>query len=332
MYTMNELTKINQEFILHHYNLMESDLNKANNFVKLIEETRSTLEPKAGDILRYTDEHGTYYGHTHIEKISVEDGKIYASVCEHPYIPFISKANNGIYCNTSGGAWHSLDITNFIYKGTEKKTFQDWGHCGACASGTVKFDASVSVWEYIAENNPYFNEGTKEHYTTKDFNKHYISYRSEPSEMGYKFFADGIAWKNELDFQAWLHTFNGVVFRGNWENQIVVWTWKENQKHVSPKEFETINGIEDALLCNGIQRCKRVYDEENHIVNTYFVWYWDDEETENLSFSEKAMKQNEIREKYYTLDWRTHRENEHARRGIEAGTIKTVDLSKFLEL
>lgn len=83
-----------------------------------------------------------------------------------------------------------------------------------------------------------------------------------------------MAWGNENAWQVWLKTFRGVVFE--YDSYFgVVWYWKEKQHHVSPEEYDKINGFEDSMLCNGLRRCKRIYDEENHVVNTYFVWYWD---------------------------------------------------------
>ena len=87
------------------------------------------------------------------------------------------------------------------------------------------------------------------------------------------------AWKTEEDFQAWLRTFRGVVEPGNWKNQLIVWTYKNIEHHLSPEEYEDLNVPEDTFLMNGsIRRCKRVYDDKSYIVHTYFVWYWDEPE------------------------------------------------------
>ena len=143
-YTKETLTEINDRFCRAHYHgITDSDLVMANDYVRLIEITRSSKTPKAGDRIRYTNKYGDYYEYAHIEY--VRDGIV--NVCECPYVPFIGKnrIGDGIYCNTSGGAWTNIPVENLTYVGTEEKTFQDWGHDGACADGTVQFKANVSV-------------------------------------------------------------------------------------------------------------------------------------------------------------------------------------------
>lgn len=95
MYTIESLREINGRFTCDH-TLNQSDVDMANKYVKIIETSRSTTQPKAGDILRLTDQYGEYYGHAHIEKIS-EDSEI--NYCESAYVPFIWGNDDGIRCN-----------------------------------------------------------------------------------------------------------------------------------------------------------------------------------------------------------------------------------------
>lgn len=323
-YTKETLSKINGRFLSTHICMSEHDVAMANDYVDLIESTRSKEIPKAGDRIRYTNKYGDYYECAHIEY--VRDGE--ANVCEIPYTPFIWKDENGngIKCSTSGGAWTNIPVEKLKYVGTEEKKFCDWGWCGACADGAIDFIANVSVWEYVEEQ--------KYPYTTRTHERMYVTY--DPSgkrgDSRYTFFGNhngmsSKAWETELDFQAWLHTFRGKVFKGNWHNQLIVWHWKDKHIHVSPKEFEAIDAPEDTLLMNArFLRCKRTYDEENYTVNTYYVWYWDEPDKD---WREAAMEQNEIRRKFYEIGTR---ENSLAIREIAMDKVAPINLSEFIEL
>ena len=318
-YTKETLTEINFRFYNAHYIITDSDLAMANDYVRLIERTRSTETPKAGDRIRYTNKYGDYYGHAHIE--CVEDGV--ANICEQPYVPFIWKNRNedGISCSTSGGAWTNIPVEKLTYVGTEEKTFCDWGHCHACADGSVEFRANVSVWEYNENEMPY---------STKTHNKMYVYYRDKADDYGYRFTGtegamSSKAWRNKLEFQAWLETVKGEVFKRNNDNQIIVWYWKQKKVHVSPEEYEALELPEDTMLMNGYRRCKRKYDETEHTVTTYYVWYWEDD---SMEFYARMAHQNQVRKAYENT---SGVENELARRKIETGVIKPIDVMKYFK-
>lgn len=315
-YTKETLTAINDRFCNAHYpGITDSDLAMANDYVRLIESTRSNKTPKAGDRIRYTNKYGDYYECAHIEY--VRDGVV--NICERPYVPFIGEDVNGdgIYCSTSGGAWTNILVDKLTYVGTEEKTFCDWGHDHACADGAVEFKANVSVWEYNENEQPY---------STKTHNKMYVYYRDKADEYGYKFTGESIAWRNELEFQAWLETVKGEVFKGYNHNQILVWYWKQKEVHVSPEEYDALELSEDSMMMNGLRRCKRKYDEDNHTVTTYFVWYWKDD---SMEFYERLSHQNQVRKAYEIT--RTGVENELARRNIETGVVKPIDVMSYFK-
>ena len=165
-------------------------------------------------------------------------------------------------------------------------------------------------------------------FTTKDFDRVYVSFNPNRKDTNYIYFADKNgcsfkAWENKEDFQAWLRTNRAEVFKGFWDNQYVVWIWKNIEHHVSPTEFDSLDLPEDTFLMNGaIRRCKRKYDEGTHTIHTYYVWYWNDP---NKDFYEAATEQNEIREKLYTLDRRTP-ENQIAKRELATGKVKPIKL------
>ena len=79
-YTIDTLREINARFCGSHI-LMNYDVDKANMYVELIENTRSEKTPNVGDCVRYTNEYGDYYGTAHIEK--ADENEIY--ICERLY-------------------------------------------------------------------------------------------------------------------------------------------------------------------------------------------------------------------------------------------------------
>lgn len=316
MYTLKTLSEINQRFLSAHYELLQTDVNKANKCIELIEKSRTTEKPMCGDIVRYTTENGEYYAHAFIE--SIQDGQAYIAEHSSVYACANEEFEDGFSCHVSaGGAFHYIPVDHMVYIGTEEKRFWHFGHCGGCADGGIDFYATVNVWECN------LNKGR---YSTKTHNKYYIYYDPEPEKRKspYHFTTNGKAWKTETDFQAWLRTFRGIVEPGNWKNQLIVWTYKNVEHHCSPEEYEDLNAPEDTFLMNGsIRRCKRIYDDKNFIVHTYYVWYWDDPEKD---FYERATEQNATI-KSYEFDWREHRkENEYAREELKRGMAYPTEL------
>lgn len=316
MYTPEILSKINQRFLSAHYELTESDVEKVNTCVELLEKSRTPEKPMPGDIVQYTDEHGNYYSSAFIEK--VEDNKAYIAEHANSYLDLNEESETGISVFVSaGGAFHYIPLEQMIYtdKQTERR-FWHFGHCGGCADGGIDFYATVNVWEC---------DLNEERYSTRTHDKHYISYDPEPDKFGgnYQFVSDKHkAWKTEEDFQAWLRTFRGVVEPGG-TKLFVVWAYKQVEHHCSPEEYAALKAFEDTFLMNGsVRRCKRIYDDKNYTVHTYYVWYWNDPEKD---FYERAAEQNEIIDSY-TLDWRTHKENEYARKELNSGKIQTINL------
>ena len=263
MYTLETLKQINARFECDH-TLRNSDVEMANKYVEIIENSRSADMPKVGDRVRYTNEYGEYYGRAHIEK--VEDGEVY--ICESPYVPFIWKKGDGIGCSTSGGAWCYLPLGEFKYLGKELKTFCDWGNCGACGNGAVEFQAEVSLWEYTDPNNRYAP------FTTKDYGREFISYRVDQfgnptNGSNYRYFGDGIAFETHKDYKAWLRTYRGIEMPGVWENQTVVFKYRESEYYITKDEWDALDYPIDTRMCNGIIFVKVKYDDENHCIHTY---------------------------------------------------------------
>ena len=305
-YTVETLAKENPSY----FGIVdETDVKIANNLIELIESTRSKETPKAGDYLIYTDKYGDYHRHAHIEYTT--ENRYGGNVCDNGSCAFIGakEDKSGIWCQGSGGPWSDVPISEMKYVGEEEKSFWTWGSVGARANGGIYFKAKVSVWEYT-DPNPEI-----EGYTSKDYAKFYVSDSGANTkytkETGYRYHISNggcmncTAFKEKADYDAWLKTFRGVEFDRGERASKIVWAWKE-ERHgsISPKEFEALELPEDTFLMNGrIRRCKRKYDEETHTVHTYYVWYWETDENED--WRDSAMRQNEIREKYYELPWGT---------------------------
>ena len=322
-YNLDSLKKMKGRFCGCHV-MNESDVLKANKFVDLIESTRSTTEPKIGNIVQYTNEYGDFYESAHIERIHGDE----VIICEIPHTPFIqaNKEHNGIYCTTSGGSWCNLKKKKLVYIGKMPKTFCDWGNCGPCADGAVEFSAETSVWKYADENNKFISK-YGHIFTTKDYDKIYVSFNPGRKNSMYIYFSDGKAWESKEDLQAFLRTYRAEVFKGYWQNQFVAWIWKEEKHQISPSEFDFLDLPEDSFLINGnILKCKRKYDNEKHIIHTYYVWYW---EVPGKDFFEVAHEQNTIREEKYTLDYLTTPEYMLARKEFDEGIAEPIKINKI---
>lgn len=305
-YTVETLAEINGRFTNAHWKIEQSDVDMVNEFIELIGKSRSTT-PKAGDIVQYTNEYGEYFSNAHIE--SVEDGVIY--LCEHANT-YISKDDKEIHCNSSGGTWKHIEVDKLKFIGTTERRFWHFGHCGACADGGIDFYATVNVWKCDLNEEPF---------STKTHDKYYISH-SNRKDSDYHYFASqngtsSCAWKTEKEFQAWLRTHRAVI------NNNAVWTYKEEKHHVSPEVYDKLDAIEDVMQMNGKRLCKRIYDDKNFTLHTYFVWYWDDPTIED--YGERYTKQNEIR-KQYELDY-TAIVNSYATEELRTGKAKPIKVN-----
>lgn len=93
--------------------------------------------------------------------------------------------------------------------------FKNWENCGACTNGAVSFTAKVPLCSY-SEPDPIYGDFTTEtwrqYYLTKDTGK--------DARNLYQGF--DMAFRTEKDFRQFLKDYEGTVFKGNWENQIVL--------------------------------------------------------------------------------------------------------------
>lgn len=310
-YTVETLKKENYHFDYEH-GITESDVMKVNKIIDAIENSRSTERIQVGDVVQYTNEYGEYFPHAMITNIYdnteiCENGNMYTNIHE------------GEFCHsTSGGSFSHYEMKGFTYIGKTTRTFWTFGHNGACANGGVYFTATVNLWEC---------NDNKEMFSTKTHDKYYLSYRKSDSD--YQYFASksgGMsdnAWRTAKEMQAWLRTKRAIVTGENTWGGAIIWTYKEVKHHCSNTEYDALNVTEDIFLMNGSKRrCKRVYDDENCIIHTYFVWYWEDDSQE---FYARMSAQNKIIDSY-KVDYSTNEVNKIALEELRSGKVKPLQI------
>ncbi len=258
-YSIETLKKRNVSYD-HEHRLTQEDVDMANRYVELIERTRSEITPQVGDRLVYVSRHGDRYGNALIEAVNKKQGLL--SVCEQPYVPFVWAEGESIRLSVSGGAFHSIDPKELKFVKWTEGSFKDWGHCGACGNGTVSFTANVPLWSYH-EPEPLYGD-----FTTETYRRFYLNKRKE-SEEGNLYQGYDAAFQDETDFQQFLEDYDGTVFQGNWENQIVVWCFHREYVFLPLAEWEKINTLAvERRLAFHPEQVKIVKDMEQHI--TYF--------------------------------------------------------------
>ena len=265
-YTIETLMPLNITYHMKH-GIKQSDVDMANKYRAIIEASRTDNQIQPGDMVEMTTKHGDYYQNAHIESRDKETGRW--SVCEQPYIPFINLTDteDNITCSTSGGAWSGVD-NNLKLLGKRVKYFKDWGYNGCRASGAVTFEAEVNVWEYKHPESLY------REYSTKDYDKQYITYCVDESGnpkdgSPYRYIGKSIAFINKEEYTTWLKTFRGVEFKGNWPNQTVVFLYKRIQKLVSKEEYDALPLLTDTRWCNGTIEVKVHYDDSARTITEY---------------------------------------------------------------
>lgn len=305
-YTVETLKKENYRFD-NMYGITDADVTKVNNLITMIESSRTQEHIQIGDTVQYTNEYGDYFQHALITNINddveiCERGSMYTYIYE------------GKFCHsTSGGSFSHHNINDFTYIGKTTRTFWTFGHNGMCANGGIYFTVTVNLWEC---------NDNKEMFSTKTHDKYYLSYR-QSKNGDYQYFVDNHAWRTEEEMQAWLRTYRAIVTGTTWGGS-VVWTYKEVEHHCSNTEYEALNATEDIFLMNGNKRrCKRVYDDENCILHTYFVWYWKDD---TLDFYERSSIQNKIIDSY-KVDYFTNEENKIALEELRSGKVKPLEIN-----
>lgn len=121
MYTLETLSKINKRFLSAHYDIWQTDVDKANTCVERIEKSRTPKKPMPGDIVRYTDKLGHYHPHAYIEKIQGDQAHICISAGVYCY-PDDEKENGFHAYVSAGGPFCTIPLKkNDFYRRTRRK-------------------------------------------------------------------------------------------------------------------------------------------------------------------------------------------------------------------
>ena len=240
-YTLETLKKENELFD-RYYGLDESDVEKVNRIIEMIERSRSIDVIQKYDVVEYTNEYGEYFPKA--TATMKRGGNI--ELCENAGV-HLSICDSKLCGSVSGGAFNHHKENEFAYKGMSSNTFWTWGNAGACANGGIYFTATVNLWEC---------NDNKEMFSTKTHDKYYLSYRKAENKGDYQYFAskagmNSYAWRTEEDMQAWLRTKRAVVTEKNTWGGAVIWTYKEIEHHLSDIEFDALNAQDDIFLMNG---------------------------------------------------------------------------------
>jgi hypothetical protein len=243
------------------HRLTEDDVDKVNSLVERIESIRLAEKPKAGDRLLYTSKYGDYSPVAFIEKN--REGELY--VCIKPMVPFVWTNEDCIYYDVSGGPFAGMHESKLEYAGISSYNFKTWGHNGMRANGAVYFKAEVSVWEYI-EPEPLFGN-----FTTKTWRKITLK-KTKDSATEYLYAGDGFAFRDESEYLNFLQTFCGTEFPGYWDNQLIVWCYRDEFKDLPLQHWEAINAPVTTRIIGTLPTNVKVQkDHENHKVITFFV-------------------------------------------------------------
>lgn len=141
VYTLESLKVLNPNFQPHGIvtEINGDDVNIVNTVIKYMERARYIIgKAVAGDSVRFTNENGTYYHHAMIDEIGNK-----VTICESP--------SAFVMCNgdvvLSEGRFKSVSLDKLVYIGKTARTFWTFGHCGACAHGSIYFKAFVNEFE-----------------------------------------------------------------------------------------------------------------------------------------------------------------------------------------
>ena len=157
-YTIETLAEINAEYLMENYKILQTDINMVNEYVDMIERTRSTREPRPGDTICYTAPNGEYYPQAHIEHIA--DGKAY--VCEQQ--EYISVGMTRIYgdiilLHPEEAAGSTFRFLSYVIYGRKKRDSGISGK-GMYRMKGINFYATVNVWECDINQGTFLDKDT----------------------------------------------------------------------------------------------------------------------------------------------------------------------------
>ena len=87
--------------------------------------------------------------------------------------------------------------------------------------------------------NPFVSENGYK-FTTKDFDKQYISFNPK-DDASYVYFGEGCAWKSKTDLYAYLRAYRAEIFKGYWQNQFMCGLGKRNNIMYHQRNLVVLN-------------------------------------------------------------------------------------------
>ena len=251
----------------HEHCLTQEDVDAANALVRHIERTRNLLVPQVGDRVRCTTRCGDFYGNALIEAVR-EGGTL--SICICPYVPFVWRTADGIGCAVSGGPFTAVTSRALQPRGSVQGDFCDWGHCGACGNGAVRFCAEVPLWEY-REPEPLYGD-----FTTEKWRKISL-YKDTENLHGDLYRGDCISFRTEEEFRRFLSDYEGTVFAALDPKSVIIWCYWDKQTAVSQEKWDALDApVSERRIYNTPQPVKLVKDHGRHTTVCYFVRPEDD--------------------------------------------------------
>lgn len=147
------LRERNIAFICRHGDMDADDFMMVKAYRRVLTRTRDAVKetpvPLPGDIVE-----GAYYGGKHpftnglVDRLFDSDTHP-VSVCAKPHIPFIGTTRGtpyGYHLSVSGGPFFGFKVEDLEYVEPDRRFFCDFGHNGACAGGSIEFEATVNRW------------------------------------------------------------------------------------------------------------------------------------------------------------------------------------------
>lgn len=261
-FTFESFKKMNDLYD-HEHGITESDYQNALEMKAFIETIVSEghLISRC-DVVEYTDEHGDYYPNARVDELSYWNGPDKITVCERPYIPFVSLSADKavLFGSMSGGAFVGVDKSAFERVGTTEALFKAWGHCGACGNGAFVFPATVNKWRAN------LRKGEFGKYSSKDYRRLEVrdnrnSYGEPLNGSMYRFLGDGIAWRDEAELNRYLKQYKAVLDTEakSWNGSKVYWAYKSVELFYYEQEtFDKIPAAPFYKYWNGSDREQKI--------------------------------------------------------------------------
>lgn len=258
--TLEELTRNNATHIDTHGPLDEEDVARINKVSDIIEKNRGNV-PQIGDVVEVFTRKGEYFPHAHIAEINPNGTVV---VCASGGLAVVN--SKGEMSRVSGGPWMTLDVQLFSPNGEYVKDFQFYRPAAFYqAHAMVIFQAKVRRWKYANPNPLYGNYSEKDYYRCLH---HIFSEKDSKMFGGYRHYAGSKGFRTEEDYLAWLITYKGVEFKGEFRNTVFV--YRREEILIDKAEWDALKLPTDTRMINAsIVPIKFHVDDKNHYITEF---------------------------------------------------------------